>query len=79
MTMNELLERIITDPKIMTGKPTIKNTRITVDVILELLAAGMKPEEIAEDYKLDIKDIMAALYYAAMIIGREEILIEART
>jgi hypothetical protein len=34
----------------MSGKPVIRGTRITVDLILELLAAGTKPEEIAEDY-----------------------------
>ncbi len=45
--MEELLDRIIINPRIMAGKPIIRGTRITVDLILELLAAGMKPEEIA--------------------------------
>lgn len=73
--MEELLNRITINPRVMAGKPVIRGTRITVDLILELLAAGMKPEEIAEDYKITIEDVRAALLYAAKILGREEILI----
>ena len=76
--MNELLKRIVVDPKVMAGKPVIKGTRITVDTILELLAAGMKPEEIAEDYNISLEDIRAALFYAAKVLGREEVIIETR-
>jgi uncharacterized protein (DUF433 family) len=76
--LNELLERIIVDPKVMAGKPVIRGTRITVDNILELLAAGMKPEEIAEDYNISPEDIRAALLYAARVLSREEVIIEAR-
>ncbi len=61
----------------MAGKPVIRGTRITVDMILELLASGMKPEEIAEDYGLSLEDIRAALLYAAKVLGREEIIVEA--
>ena len=70
---DDLLTRIIVDPRVMAGKPVIKGTRITVELILELLASGMKPEEIAEDYQISIEDIRAALLYAAKTIGREEI------
>jgi len=73
--LEELLNRITINPRVMAGKPVIRGTRITVDLILELLAAGMKPEEIAEDYKITIEDVRAALLYAAKILGREEILI----
>ena len=76
--MNELLERIVVDPKVMAGKPVIRGTRITVDNILELLAAGMKPEEIAEDYNISLEDVRAALLYAARVLSREEVIIEAR-
>ena len=72
--MEELLNRITINPRVMAGKPVIRGTRITVDLILKLLAAGMKPEEIAEDYKITIEDVRAALLYAAKILGREEIL-----
>ena len=73
--MEELLNRITINLRVMAGKPVIRGTRITVDLILELLAAGMKPEEIAEDYKITVEDVRAALLYAAKILGREEVLI----
>jgi len=63
------LERVTVDPKVMSGKPVIRGTRITVDLILELLVSGMTPEEIAEDYKISVEDIRAALLYAAKILG----------
>ncbi len=77
--MGDLLERIVRDPHVMAGKPVIRGTRITVDMILELLASGMKPEEIAEDYRISLDDIRAALLYAAKVLGREEVIVEART
>ena len=78
--MEELLKRVVVDPKVMSGKPVIRGTRITVDLILELLASGMTPEEIAEDYKISVEDVRAALLYAAKILGREEIVVvEAKT
>ncbi len=77
--MGDLLERIVCDPRVMAGKPVIRGTRITVDMILELLASGMKPEEIAEDYRISLDDIRAALLYAAKVLGREEVIVEART
>ena len=55
-----LLERIILDPIVMTGKPVIKGTRLTVQFILGLLAHGASEEEILEEYKgLTRKDIKA--------------------
>ena len=76
--MGELLDRVTVDPRVMAGKPVIRGTRITVDLILELLAAGMKPEEIAEDYKISVEDVRAALLYAAKILGREEIIVASK-
>lgn len=70
----ELLKRIIVDPKIMVGKPIIRGTRITVEHVLRLLAQGLTFEEILEDYPhLTKEDIAAALLYAAKIAGREEV------
>lgn len=79
LRLEELLNRITVNPRIMAGKPVIRGTRITVDLILELLAAGMKPEEIAEDYRISVEDVRAALLYAAKILGREEVLIVSET
>jgi len=77
--LEKLLDRITINPRVMAGKPVIRGTRITVDLILKLLATGMKPEEIAEDYRISIEDVRAALLYAAKILGREEILIASET
>jgi len=77
--MEELLKRITIDPKVMADKPVIRGTRITVDLILELLAAGATPEEIARDYRISVDDVRAALLYAAKVLGREEtIIVEAK-
>ena len=73
--VEELLRRIVVDPKVMSGKPVIRGTRITVDLILELLASGMTPEEIAKDYRISVEDVRAALLYAAKILGREEVVV----
>jgi len=58
----------------MTGKPIIKGTRIPVEQILTLLAQGLSFDEILKDYPhLKKDDIMAALLYAAKVMGKEEI------
>ncbi len=77
--MGRLLDRIVVDPRVMAGKPVVRGTRITVDLILELLAAGMKPEEIAEDYGISVEDVRAALFYAAKVLRREEVLVVSET
>jgi len=77
--LEELLDRITINPRVMAGKPVIRGTRITVDIILEILAMGMMPEEIAEDYKISIEDVRAALLYAAKVLGREEIIVASKT
>ncbi len=54
------------DPRIMVGKPVIKGTRITVELILDKLAAGQTVEQILEDYPhLTREGVQAALRYAA--------------
>ena len=45
-----LLNRIETNPKIMFGKPVIKGTRLTVEMILEKLAYGESEEEVLKEY-----------------------------
>jgi uncharacterized protein (DUF433 family) len=57
---------IISDPKIMMGKPVIAGTRITVELILEKLAAGETVEQILEAHpRLTRESIQAALAFAA--------------
>ena len=72
--MNKL-ERITINPKVMHGKPSIRNMRFTVTQMLELLAGGMSFEEILEDYPyLEKEDIQACLNYAVRIANTKQIL-----
>lgn len=69
----KLLKRIEINPKIMFGKPVIKGTRLTVEIILEKLAYGETEDEIRKEYPFLRKDdIKAALLYAAKTISLEE-------
>ena len=62
---DETPERIRRDPRVMLGKPVIRGTRITVEILLEKLAAGASIEEILADYPaLERKDVLAAQAYA---------------
>ena len=66
---NELLSRITINPKICFGKPTIRNMRYPVEMILDLLSAGMTTEELLEDYPdLEKKDISACLHFASILM-----------
>lgn len=63
--LQELAGRIIVDPDIMVGKPIIKGTRLTVELILGLLMQGMTINEIIDDYpNLTPDDIYACLAFA---------------
>ena len=64
----EELGRITIDPEICLGQPTIRGMRITVSVILKLIAGGMPKEEIIKTYpELEEEDITQALNYAAWL------------
>jgi uncharacterized protein (DUF433 family) len=61
-----LLARITQDPAQCGGRPCIRNMRIRVSDILEMLAANVKPEEILQDFPdLTAEDIQACLLFAA--------------
>ena len=63
---SRLLERITTDPFLCHGKPCIRGLRYPVQMILELLSAGMSHKDILADYEdLESDDILAALAFAA--------------
>ena len=56
--------RITIDPDIMVGKPTIKSTRITIELILRQLAQGVTIQEMLDNYpRLTKEDIFAAIEY----------------
>jgi uncharacterized protein (DUF433 family) len=65
MTDQQLLERITLNPKIMVGKPVIKNTRLTVDYILNLFAHGATVAEVLDEYEgLTPEDLQACFLFA---------------
>jgi uncharacterized protein (DUF433 family) len=66
MADQELLNRITTNPKVMTGKPVIRGTRLTVEYMLNLLAHDTTAAEILAEYEgLVEADIKACLLFAA--------------
>ena len=67
------MERIVTNPKVMHGKPVIKGTRIPVDVILGSLVGGMSYKEIEKEYGVKKADIIAVIEYAAKFVMGEQI------
>jgi uncharacterized protein (DUF433 family) len=70
--MNEqrLLERITTNPEIFSGKPIVRGMRISVELILSLLAQGESMDDILGDYPdLTREDIQACIAYAHAVIA----------
>jgi uncharacterized protein (DUF433 family) len=69
-------ERIEINPRVMMGKPVIKGTRITVELILTKLSEGETEAELLEDYPhLTQGDIRAAIAYGAASVSHEEIVL----
>ncbi len=69
-----LLDRIKINPDVLDGKPIIRGLRISVDQIIKALAAGLKEEEILEDFpELEQDDIKAALFYASKILESDKV------
>lgn len=62
-------QSIISDPRVMMGKPVLVGTRITVDLILEKMAGGETIEQILEAHpRLTREGIFAALDYATRVL-----------
>ena len=57
-----LLERITLNPKVMTGKPTIRHTRLSVEHILKAYAAGLTFEQLKDDFPF-LRQIFKPVYY----------------
>ncbi len=71
-TEQELLKRITANPEIFGGKPIIRGMRISVELILSLLAQGVTVDEIIEDYPdIEPDDVRACLAYAHAIIAHD--------
>ena len=68
-------ERIISDYQIMLGKPVIKGTRITVELLLRKLSEGATTSDLLAMYPhLQEADILAALMYASDVMANEEMI-----
>ncbi len=73
--MTNLLEFVEIRPEVMRGKPVIKGTRITVESILERLAAGETEAQILqENPTLPPEAVRAALFYALQVLRNEDLL-----
>jgi len=61
-------ERIVIDPEVLAGKPVVRGTRLAVEFILELLAAGQSENDLLANYPgLMRDDILACLSYASYL------------
>jgi uncharacterized protein (DUF433 family) len=71
-----ITDRIEINPKVMMGKPVIRGTRLTVELILRKLSEGATERELLGAYpKLTREDIHAAIRYAADALAHEETII----
>ena len=66
-------DRITVDPRILVGKPVVKGTRIAVEMVVDLLAAGWANQQILDSYPtLTEEDVRACLGYASELLSRRE-------
>jgi uncharacterized protein (DUF433 family) len=66
----EKLDRITVNPNVCLGQPTIRGMRITVSVILKMLAAGKSVQDVLEAYpELEAEDVHQAIQYAAWVVS----------
>lgn len=67
-------QRIEVNPQILVGKPVIKGTRISVELVIDLLAQGYNAEQIMQQYDhLTAEDIQACLAYASDVLSSERV------
>ncbi len=58
------------------GRPTVKSTRVSVDDILDMLAAGWRPEEVAEELDIPLEAVYEALRFASKVLKRVTLVAE---
>ena len=67
-------DHIAVDPRILVGKPIVKGTRISVELVIDLLAAGWTHEQILDSYPgLKVDDVRACLAYASELLHGEKV------
>ena len=70
----EWREHIAIDPAVLVGKPIVKGTRISVELVMDLLAGGWTAEQIVSSYPtLKADDIRACLAYASEVLHAEKV------
>jgi len=67
----EISPGITVDSRVSFGKPVVKGTRISIDIVLHQLAAGVTYEELEREYGLKRDNILAVLRYAAELVSEE--------
>ena len=78
MKENTVIERITVNPHICLGQPTIRGLRITVSVILKMMAEGASVADVVSAYpELEEEDVRQAMRYAAWAVGDQLRLIPA--
>jgi len=74
MIEQRLLKRITANPEIFSGKPIIRGMRISVEIVLSLLAQGAPIQELLDDFPdLEEDDIKACLAYAHAVIAHDSL------
>jgi uncharacterized protein (DUF433 family) len=69
-----VFERITTDPAVMAGVPCIRGMRVPVATVVGMVAEGMTPDEIIDDFPyLEREDIAEALRYAAEAVRERQL------
>lgn len=72
MDHSQLLKRITARPDVFDGKPIIRNMRLSVELILSLMAQGLTTEAILDEYpELEPDDVRACVAYAHAVIARD--------
>jgi uncharacterized protein (DUF433 family) len=67
-------DRIEIHPDVLVGKPVIKGTRISVELVVDLLARGYTGEQIMQQYDhISLDDIRACLAYASQVLSSEKV------
>ena len=67
-------DHITVDPQILVGKPLVKGTRISVELVIDLLAAGWTQQQVLDSYPtLKADDVRACLAYASEILHSEKV------
>lgn len=74
MAHQELLARITARPEVFDGKPVIRDLRISVELVLSLLAQGVSRDELLADYPgLEPDDLRACLAYAHAVVANDSL------